>query len=184
MNEEDLKNIKEYYENLKSKKAYYINIKKQLERLEQTKTVQKYLDLLEKTKNYDFQKMIDYKDDALLDMAFQRNLSSIKDTSKIYVYLGTFVLSDECDIVHGPYGIRVKYDDERADYRKYKDLESYFAIEMPIKKCADFEKENTIIFPSVLNLESSFNQVQRDYLQIALEKGLEKARKHVLTKKY
>ena len=145
MKEEILERIKMDYHEMKSKKEKYQKIRKRIQELEQNELVKEYLQLLSQTESYDYERIVDLSKEKMYDRAFRNHLTSIKETNGIYVYLGSFIYSIECDIEHGANDYRVKRNDPNANYWLYQDIERYDSIEIPIKKYEDFEKNHQVI---------------------------------------
>lgn len=93
-----------------------------------------------------------------------------KDTNGIYVYKGTYMVDNCCDIVHGPSDIRVERDYPFATHRDYWDIEQHYAIEVPIKKCDEFERTHDVIY-----LSSNYHSIRQEFIEEALEHGQEEA---------
>lgn len=155
---------------------------KRIKELEKNRYVREYLSLvgLSNTK----QKFITDTDDEIISQIYGKHIHRIdeRDTNGIYVYLGTFRYSDEIDIVHSSCDIRVKYDDKRADYRLYKNIEQVFAKKININDCKSFERENIILNPNSYYKEKEYYNIQKEFFITAVKKGQEAARKRILKK--
>lgn len=62
------------------------------------------------------------------------------ETNKIYGYLQIYKYTDEIDVVHSAVDERKKYNDPKANYRMYRDLEQYDTLILSIKDSSVFEK--------------------------------------------
>ena len=190
MTNEELQKIRNKYNELKDKRTEILKIGEAIEEYEQHPAVKKYLELLEIYEKNTTGRMqgFDKKTDGNL---LYSTLCSIRidETNNIYVYMGTFERSNECDIVHGPNDYRVNKDDPKADYRIYRNLElaSYqndYEIEVPIKKCEVFEKEHTVIYPQGTCLyDRYYNQLKDEFFETAISESQEKAVERVLAKR-
>lgn len=110
--------------------------------------------------------------------------SRISNTNNIYVYMGTYQRGSYSDIEHGPTDKRVARDNENADYRVYADIEKNSSdayVEVPIEKCDDFEKENTILFSHQFISSDYYYSVKKMFFEEALKNGQEKAIQKVLS---
>lgn len=182
MKEEKLKTIKEEYQRNKELKKSVENTITRIEELKENEFVKEYLSLLEKINKINYQDILNWTDDAMLDLATYRNMHNIKETNGIYVCLGTFKLGNLCDIEHGPSDERVKRDDLSAEYRIYQDLECDDSVQIPIGLCEEFENTHKIIFPDVYNSLGFYYKIQREFIKEAITTNQEKACTKVLSK--
>ena len=183
MEQEILQKIKDDYERRKQERDDLQKLIQAIKELEETEIVKKYLALTEKLASIKFKKNLLVSDIELLDLAFRSNCYSIKKTNNIYICLGTFMQDSCCDIVHGSSDIRLKYDDPRAEYRIYKNIEDNFSKLIPIRKCALFEATNKVIFPQTSRTDKFYYELQREFISTMIEQGQEEACKRVLTRK-
>lgn len=182
MTEELLKQIREEVAIKKANNEKQNAKVQRIKELEEDPNVSEYIYLMGLSKcstalNYD-------NTDQVICSVYNKYIYSIeeKDTNKIYIYLGTFRCSDNVDIVHSSYDIRVKYNDKKADYRLYQDLEQTFAKRVNIKDCDSFEKANTIINPTPYYKEKEYYNIQKEFFIKAIKNNQEDARKLVLKK--
>lgn len=154
---------------------------KRIKELEKNRYVREYLSLvgLSNTK----QKFITDTDDEIISQIYDKYIHRIdeRDTNGIYIYLGTFRYSSTADIVSLG-DDRVSYDDDRADYRLYQDLEQFTSIVVNIKDCKAFEENNTIINPNGYFKSREYYKIQKEFFITAVKKGQETARKRILKK--
>ena len=124
------------------------------------------------------------KKEALSSYFIERFIYNIKqnETNKIYVYLGTYKYTDEIDIVHSAVDERTKYNDPKANYRMYRDLEQYDTLILSIKDSSVFEKENIIIKPNSIFLEREYYKIQEEFFDEILKSNQKKAKKRILNK--
>lgn len=101
-------------------------------------------------------------------------------TNGIYVYRGTYKISDEIDIVHGTHDIRVNYHSSLAYYRQYYDIEQIDPINIPIDQCEQFEKEHTILYLDYLGRK--FYTIQEEFFTKTIKRNQDAARKYILRK--
>lgn len=120
----------------------------------------------------------------IISKIYKKYLCEIEEneTNHIYIYLGTYMYSDEIDPVHSSNDIRVKYNSPEANYRVYINLEYPFAKNIPISQCPNFEKNNIIINPSTLFKIKAYYNIQEDFFYKATIENQEKAKKYILTK--
>ena len=182
MKEEILERIKMDYEKMKSEKEQYQKVRKRIQELEENELIKEYLGLLSQTESYDYERIAGLSKEKMYDRAFRNHLTSIKETNGIYVYLGTFIYSIECDIEHGANDYRVNRNNPNADYRLYQDIESYDSIEIPIKKCEDFEKTHQVIFAKTYPKNLKYYEIQNYFIKTSIEEGQEVACKKLLKK--
>ena len=89
------------------------------------------------------------------------------------------------DIYHNVVSLgddRVSYDDDRADYRLYQDLEQLASLVINIKDCKAFEENNTIINPNGYFKSREYYKIQKEFFITAVKKGQEAAKKRILKK--
>lgn len=152
--------------------------------MEQNPVVGEYLSLLDKLEEVDSDRVLQWKNVDMVMSAYYLYQNGIDETNGIMVCLGTFKMSNELDIVHGPSSITVSYDSEDAEFRNYVDLEKsmtdFFSV--PISLCKEFEEKHTVIFPPVYSPESYFFHLQKEFLNDAISNGQDQAVHNVLTK--
>lgn len=182
MEEEILKQIVNEYKEQQQKKEKYSKIKDRINELAKTKEVKEYLELINLSQNLDYKRVIDINESDIIINAFRRNSLKITTTNEIYVYLGTFKLSNVFDIEHGPSDERVERDSNQAEYRIYRDIEKCDSIEIPIKQCEEFEKNNKIVFPRTIFKEKYYYELQKEFLEDSVLLGQEVAYTRILRK--
>lgn len=104
------------------------------------------------------------------------------ETNKIYGYLQIYKYTDEIDVVHSAVDERKKYNDPKANYRMYRDLEQYDTLILSIKDSSVFEKENIIIKPNSIFLEREYYKIQEEFFDEILKSNQNKAKKRILNK--
>ena len=170
MKEATLLMIKKEIEKEKEKIRRHNNDAKKVSELLNSEDVKEYFRLVGREPIRLQHKVIDeYK---IVKRVFERIIWRIdeKDTNGIYVYKGTYMVDNCCDIVHGPSDIRVERDYPFATHRNYWDIEQAYAIEVPIKKCDEFEKTHDVIY-----LSSNYHSIRQEFIEEALEHGQEEA---------
>ena len=150
--------------------------------VEQDLKVQEKLKLNQLIKESDCEHKIQEKDVKIIESIFYKYQNQIKETNNIYIYLGTFKLSDEYDIVHGPSDERVNYDDSKAQYRIYINLENGMEKEIKIDKCEQFERENKIIFPNTSINRGYYYELQKEFINDIIIDGQDRAVERILKK--
>ena len=153
----------------------YENIAKRINELEENEFVKEYMELVSILKNHEGKEIKTWNDNRLIESAYRSLIHNIKETNGIYVYIGTYVLSNICDIIHGPSHYKVNRDDPKAEYRIYKNLENDEEQEITINKCDVFEKKHKIIFPKCSLTREFFYKLQRQFFNIAIREGQEAA---------
>lgn len=176
MTNEDLKLMREKFEELKNKRTEVLKMGEAIETYEQHPAVKKYLELLALYKKnttgvmYEFDKKTD---EDLLHSAITSVI--INDTNNIYVYMGSYIKSN------GSSDCRVKKDDPQADYRLYRNLElmAYqegYEISVPINECKNFEEKYMVIFPyKTYSNDQYYLKLRRIFFDTAVLEGQEKA---------
>lgn len=177
MKEETLLEIKEKIKKEKQEIIEYNKRVKRIKKLLERKTVIEYLELIdEEPSKLDFK---DIDEEVIIKRVYERMLYKIdkNDTNKIYVCTGTYTFGD-FDIVHGPTDYLVNRDDPSATHRNYWDLEQSMSIDVAIKKCDEFEKNNIVIFEG----RHSYYKIRQEFIKEALKNGQKEAVKTIVKK--
>lgn len=182
MNQEILYAIRLEYEEQKALKRKVDDMKSRLEALKKNEYVIEYLELLNMLNKMNYHRFSTWTDDNILDSVFRMHSYKNNETNGIYVCLGTFMLDDLCDIEHGPYDRIVDRDDPRAEYRKYQDIECIDTIQIPIKRCEEFEKKHKIIYPNTRYGSRFCYNIQKEFIKDLLVMSQEEACAKVLKK--
>lgn len=105
------------------------------------------------------------------------------DTNDIYVYAGSYMLSNSpdyltCeDIENGaPYEVEVDINDPRVMYRRYWNLEGIWARTIAIDECEEFEKTHKVLYVD------NFTALQQEFMTTAVKNSQEEAVSRVLKK--
>lgn len=179
-----LNEIREKYNNkLQVLKKYEI-LAKRIKELEENETVKEYLELIKLLEEHEGKRFSGYTEEKLMEFTFNSMLSQIKETNNIYVCMGTYMLSNEHDIEHGPRDIRLNRDDEKAQYRIYKNIETYDSESISIKKCDEFERTHKIIYPRTALTDEFFYAIQHDFFIISIKESQEAACNKILSEEY
>ena len=181
MREDTLTQIKNEIENKLLDDEKYNATVKRIKELEKNRYVKEYINLLGLSiSRQDF--IID-DTDSIVSKIYSKYINKIgeSDTNRIYVYLGTYRYSSTADIVSLG-DDRVSYDDDRADYRLYQDLEQLASLVVNIKDCKVFEENNTIINPNGYFKSREYYKIQKEFFITAVKKGQEAAKKRILKK--
>lgn len=182
MKEEILEQIKKEYKELKETKKELESKKSRIKELEENEFVKEYLKLYHELYELSIKKDMYLPEDTLFRSVIDKNTKDIKETNKIYVYIGTYKDSCEIDIMC-PRDEKVKYSDKRAKFRIYRDLEKINEeIIIPIKECKDFERNNTVIILKTSLPELKIYDVQEEFLKDAIETNQQEAVQRVLKK--
>ena len=181
MKEDTLNQIKNEVEIAKLNIEKNNTMVRRMKELEKNRYVKEYISLVGLPKNK--QKFITDTDDEIISQIYGRYIHRIdeRDTNGIYVYLGTFRYSSATDVVSLG-DDRVSYDDDRADYRLYQDLEQFASMVVNITDCKAFEENNTIINPNGYFKSREYYKIQKEFFITAVKKGQETARKRILKK--
>lgn len=183
MKPEELKRLKEKFEQLRSKQNEVLNIQKEIELLKESKEVKRYLNLLEilneKTTGRNAG-IGEFTDKKMINIALR--YIDITPDEEIYVYLGTYKYNNEIDIEHGSSDIPVSRTNQSADYVLYQKLESKNddSVQIPYAKASEFEKTHKIIIPkNVASRERYFYELQSEYFETMVLKSPEEAKEKV-----
>lgn len=178
MKEETLQKIKEDYKQIIEKRNHLLQLCEEITKLEEDENVKKYLKIKEELSKIDYKNQIKETDSYILDAVFWRYQRLIQDidTNDIYVYMGTYMLDNICDIEHGPSDIRLKDDDPRAQYRIYRNIENGYSKEIPISECDEFEKNHKVI------TDENFYTLQKEFIMTAVNEGQEEACRKILSR--
>lgn len=183
MKSEELVKLKERVQQLKQERDKVLSIQGEIEKLEETEEVKKYLELLdlyeEKTtgRNTGIET---YTDKKIIDIALRD--TTITPDDEIFIYMGTYKYSDEIDIVHGSNDIQVSRTNRDANYVLYQNLEAkyYEFVQIPYAKADEFEKNHKIIVPqNVVSSQKYFYDLQREYFETMVSESPLKAKEKV-----
>lgn len=150
--------------------------------LENTKEVKEYLSINERL-NQKHELMSIDPNDITLEI-YRKYLYQIQEneTNGIFVYLGTYRINDEIDIVHPTRDYRVDYNSTDADYRLYGDIECSDNKIVPIKYCSQFEKENIILNPKSYFKIKEYYNIQEEYFKEVVTTNQSVAKEKILKK--
>ena len=123
MKEELLQKLKKEYIQKKLELDEHNKQVAEINELMKDEKVQKFLSLTEIEIEETKEKKL--SDKEIISKIYPKYLYEIKEneTNNIYIFLGTYMYSDEIDIIHGSNDIVVEYDSPNADYRTYFNLE-------------------------------------------------------------
>lgn len=182
MKEQNLKNIRKKYKEFIKQKEKYKSLIEKKEELEKKPDVKEYINLLEIIDSWD-SNVQEKSDKQLLDKAVYSE--RIVESNNIFVYMGTYRISSEIDIVHGSSDNLVAKNDPSADYRIYSDIEKNSldaSIQVPISQCDKFEKENFVLYPNRRYVTSEYyNLVREIFFETAVKSGQKKAIEKVIS---
>lgn len=182
MKEEILRQMKDRLKQEKVRNETH-NLKvKKIKELEQDPRVKEYLKLIEM--NPSSLKLIDCSDEEIINSIYRKYLPEIKEneTNGIFVYIGTYRYSHELDLIHGSTDDRVDYNDPKANYRIYFDIEQLFSNTISITDCEQFEKEHIVIYPQTYLKEKEYYKIQKQFFIKAVLTNQESAKKLILGK--
>lgn len=181
MEQKILDEIKDKYNTkLKILKKYEV-LTKRIGELEENEFVKEYMELITILKNHEGKDMKTWNDNKLIESAFRNCICNIQETNGIYVYIGTYMSSHECDIVHGSSDIRLNRDDPKAEYRIYKNIETSDSEMVSVKQWDEFEKTHKIIYPKTTLTDSFFYAAQNEFFSIAIKESQETACNKILS---
>lgn len=182
MKEETLNLIRSKVKKMKKISEEENERNKRIKELEKDSKVEEYL-RLRGIKVSEQKETLEIDEDVITGNLYSCYLYSIKDedTNKIFVYLGTYKSSLEKDIIHSN-DIRVSYDDAKAEYRIYQDIESTSSVIIPIKDSIEFERTHKIIYPKGYRTYGEYYKIQKEFFQTAVRENQEEACKLILRK--
>ena len=93
-----------------------------------------------------------------------------KDTNKIFVRGGTFIIDEEDELTFD--------EDPQANYRYYHDLEQFYSVNIPIQECPKFEKENYVINDKTCD----YYKLRKEFIIDVLHNGQEIAKNNMIKK--
>jgi len=186
MKEEILQKMVESYNKKKKMQDDYSAKKSKLKKLTEDPKVKEYLELYKEVNGISNQNrnIMSWTQEDIINASYNEYKCEIETTHGIVVYMGTFMYSSECDIVHGPSYISLKRDDPKAEFRVYRDIEKPYHEEfsLSIKECNEFESNHTIIIPRTILREEYFNELQKEFIADMIIHGQEEAVNKVLEK--
>lgn len=169
MKEDTLTQIKNEVEITKLNIEKNNEMVKKIKELEKNRYVREYLSLvgLSNTK----QKFITDTDDEIISQIYDKYIHRIdeRDTNGIYIYLGTFRYSSTADIVSLG-DDRVSYDDDRADYRLYQDLEQLASLVVNIKDCKVLKRIILLLILTVILKVENTTKYKKNFLLLQLRR--------------
>lgn len=180
---EELKQLKAKVKELQLKKDEALAIQKEIEKLEEKDEIKRYLNLLDllEEKTTGSNRGIDkFTDREIIKIAL--NKVDITPDEEIYVYIGTYKINHEIDIVHGSNDYEVSRTNHNADYVLYENIESKYdgTVQIPYKKADEFEANHKIVFPqNVISRQRYFYELQSEYFEAIIFKSLEEANQKI-----
>ena len=111
-------------------------------------------------------------------------LGNVKITpdEEIYVYIGTYKINPEIDIIHGSIDYEVSRSKQDADYVLYKNIESKYngIVQIPYKKAEAIELTRKVIFSkNVASRQKFYYDLQSEYFETLILESPEKAKEKV-----
>lgn len=177
MKEEVLNLIKDEINKAKQDRENYLMLLHKIHELEQDEKIKEYLNLRKQFQILQHKDTINKSDDEIMYDIFNKYRNIITETNQIYVYTGTFTVS-ESEI---PYEIMVQRNDIRGIYRKYKDIENGYTQIVNIEDSIEFENNNIVLFPNTGLLISYYDKVREEYIKLVVTEGQEKAYQRILS---
>lgn len=185
MNSEEVKKIKEEYENLietKRKMKYLLERKGKLERDPKVIEYIKLIGLI-KPNDANIFKIIEHMSNKkVLSMAISR--VNIENSNNIYICLGTYETAYDLDFDLCKQEFIVDYDSKNAEYSRFVELETSKVVDVPIEKRNQFEEENIILLPPEnMNSVEFYTITKEKFFDDALTYGNDIALKRILNMK-
>lgn len=174
------------YKNIVQKKKEYNKKRARLEFLLNNRLVKEYIALSEELGDDRVISFMKREDDTQIRYLFGEFCRKSKTTSEIYVYLGTYKCSYDCDIVHSEPDEQVSRNDESANYSLYRNIEFDSSMMINIRNREEFENNHTIIYPDrnyfYIGRRVNFDKIQTEFARDLIDYGQEEAVKRVLAK--
>lgn len=184
MEKEILDKIKIDYKNALERKKYILELIDKINKLEENDIVKKYIELIVEYESLENDKIINQSEQSIFDSICYDNMYKIRETNEIYVCLGTFMSSYDCDMIHGISAVRLSRDDPRAEYRIYRNIENGYSDYVSITVCDKFEETHHVIIPNTnIFTDSYFFKYQKEFFSLAVTVGQEEAKRRILEKK-
>ena len=163
MNDTNLQNIKNKYNELHKTKDRIQKLLYIKENLENSIELKRYYSVLRNLRDLKNERNIVEKSDfELLDIAIKSE--KIEETNNIYVYICT---------IH-----ENKEEAKMIQHKVYANLENNGltrAIILPIEECDKFEEENIVLYSDELPAIEYYNQMRNQFFNTALTKGQDEA---------
>ena len=147
MNDKELKQARKQYQN-------NIKINKELEQLQKTKEVLRYLELT------NLPQIIKTEEKILID-TFAPFANNTKDSNNIYVFMGSYYKYND-----NTKEILLRKNDSQSNYNYYWDLETEKCIHVKKEQVEEFEKNNIILDNKVPTYSTSFKYYHENFYQI------------------
>ena len=109
--------------------------------------------------------------------------TKITPDDEIFVYLGTYIYSDEINIVHGSNYISVSRTNHNANYVLYQNIETknYETVQISYAKADEFKSTHKIIIPqNIANRQRYFYNLQSKYFETMIFESPEKAKEKII----
>ena len=177
--------LKAEYKDILKKRKEYEEKKRRLEFLKNNRLVKEYISLCEELGDYRVDSFMKREDDTQLRYLFGEFCRKSKTTNGIYIYLGTYKYVYDSDIIHGDTDEQVNYNDERASYSLYRNIESDSSIMIGLVHREAFENSHVIIYPNRDYLSCrmvNFDKLQTEFARDCINCGQDEAVKRVLAK--
>ena len=177
MKEDLLKDFrKEYNTKMQEKKETYKRLEVLMTRksiLENNQLVKDYIDLCKQIEIEEENMWL--TDEIFVETLYDfENKGLVDETNGIYLYLGTFYTEYGCEM-------KVKRDDNAAEFDKYIDIESCKEIHIPVEDRTAFEKNNKVIFvEGKEHIKYLLFDLHEQFMHDALDNGQEVACNNVL----
>ena len=182
MKEEILEKIRKDYEFRLEIKENLAKKSARLRELEENKYVKEYLEIINKKSNNNY-KWYEYtSDDQILDISYRTYSREIRESNRLYVYLGSYKSDQNYGISCSYNDILVERDSPEVLYSIYWDLEKENEIKISIEVRDEFEKIHNIVYPETAFRDKEFYEIRRNFLRLSIYEGQEVACKKILKK--
>jgi len=167
MNHEDILKARKVYKRRQKEKAELTALKEELEKLEKSPDVQRYLELVS------IGKRNVPTEEQIIRSSFS-GISTDENDFRVYLYTGAFIRSwnhDERD--------SQIFDRSKADYLCYINIgDEWDIVNIKPTMQEQFERENTVLKPkSVVRAERTYYELQTIYYEYLLKGDLRQKRK-------
>lgn len=176
MKNDELEELRKYYNKLMESDNRKDEIKKKLAQLQSDPKVIEYIDLKRELDYFNTHDIIPVNNKKIIERIVDN--ISVTNTTNIYVYMSTYTTNYYNSNAKTSDTKEVLYDSEDASYRSYYNIEnpSLSSIDVPINDCSEFENNNIVLFPPKdASFFDYYKKIRNIYFETAIKNGNEKA---------
>lgn len=192
MTEENYKKVLSKYNDLKKEQEEIKEARNKLQDLWEEKTkqesnpiVQKYLQVVKEIRKINKVASLEIETEEHFFDTITDEFYRTAETNGIYVYIGTYIKSNEIDVANMSDIIKIPRDSfKEKGWNKYKNIELRNATaceKVPREDVKTFEEKNIVLFASEgLAAEDFYDVVKRTFFKYLIEFGQEEAVQKVI----